>query len=141
METDSDLEEFTPKRELREIPLRRALLSYVVPVFVAKYQAIAVRTLWKLENASDVMWGKRQQLEGDLRKIPNVVAFFSCATALEERKRNHEGRRTFLPGFAFWIVFDWPEYMVQAFENMVCQRLLDAGLEIDSCKSVKGRGK
>jgi len=61
-----------------------------------------------------------------------VVAYFSCITALEnikhQKKRKYreddeasegennessEENRVLLPGFSFWIVVDWPDHSLQ----------------------------
>ena len=39
--------QYKPKKELRENPLKRALLTYIIPVVSAKYQTIAIRCVWQ----------------------------------------------------------------------------------------------
>jgi len=58
-----------------------------------------------------------------------------CVTAMKESK--HETKA----GFAFWVVYDGPEYVSERFENLICKKFLESGVEIESVKSVRGRGK
>ena len=85
-----------------------------------------------------------------------VVCFFSCMTALSERKYRKKNRRSkkdssnskdetvseqiFCPGMSLWIVFNWPEFRLAAFEEYISKEILAAGLGLRSCKAVRGRG-
>ena len=128
---------YKPNKELREEPLKRVLKSYIVPIICCKYQTTAVRVLWK-EDSYSLMWSKRVQLESMLKEIKPVVAFISCITAVDERKKSENSWKA---GYTFWIAFDWPEYGISGFENMICKKFFDAGVSVSSCKSVQGRGK
>ena len=144
---------FCPRRELREKTLERALKTYIVPPFCRKYQVIALRALWNMESSEEnVIWGKRIAMENILDGNLHVVAFFSCITAMQskgnkKRKRNDsdsEGNESneclTAPGLAFWIVFDWPEHALSAFENIIEKNFMEAGLDIDRCAVIRPRG-
>ena len=42
--------DFTPNLTLREIPLKRALKTYVIATVLKKYLTVGVRVLWKEED-------------------------------------------------------------------------------------------
>jgi len=44
-------------------------------------------------------------------------------------------------GISFWVVFDWAQYGIQAFENHLAKLILKSNLNLHSCKAIKGRGK
>lgn len=46
-----------------------------------------------------------------------------------------------LAGVSLWIAADWPEYGLSAFENKITKCLMDANLDIQSCRAIKPRGK
>lgn len=48
--SQENMSQYKPKKELRENPLKRALLTYIVPVVSAKYQTIAIRCIWQEVN-------------------------------------------------------------------------------------------
>ena len=132
-EHDSNL---ISKRELRCVPLKSALKCLVVQQISSYYQVAAVRALIK-EHESEI-WKVRQVFEEKLRNDLHIVGFFSCATALKQ-KIGEEYKE--VPGISFWVMFDWPEYGLAAFENNLTKMFLSTGLSILSCKAVKGRGK
>ena len=53
-------------------------------------------------------------MESTLDKEGHVVCYFSCGTALSTKV---DGESDDVPGLAFWVIFDWPEYGIGAFEN------------------------
>ena len=87
----------------------------------------------------------------------NVVYFFSCITALSEGKHGRNNRRPnedssnsedetvaeeiFCSGISLWIVFNWSESGLSAFEEYISKEILAAGLDLRSCKAIRGRGK
>ena len=128
--------DYMPKLALRERPLERALKSYIIPVIVSKYQVIAIRCLWNLDEFNNI-WPKRKEIDSMLSKVQSVCGFFSCVTAQPDRKTKTIKE----VGFGYWIFFDWPEYGLEAYENLICKKFMEAGLSIESCKSTGGRGE
>ena len=60
---------------LRSNILKAALKTFIVPAYVAKYQVIAVRTLWSYERlkGEEGIWKKKRELQELLyRKLHNV---------------------------------------------------------------------
>ena len=47
----------------------------------------------------------------------------------------------FCPGMSLWIVFKWPEYGWDTFEEYISKKILAAGLNLRSCKAIRHRGK
>lgn len=133
---------FTPRKEMREPRLQQALRSFIVPAFTAKYEIIAVRALWHNAEAERNLWGKRRNLETILKQMHNVVAFFSCITAVDTRKRkNNESERKIEPGYSFWIAVDWPGFGLQKMCNKIEQSFLSSGLDISTCKPIIAKSK
>ena len=80
--------------------------------------------------------------------------FFSCITAMLEkkkakagRKRNDSGSRekdgkeysNNNCGISFWIVFTWPEYSISSFEENISKQFLAAEFDLISCKAIRSR--
>lgn len=124
------------KRELRCVPLKSALKCLVVQQLSTYYQVAAVRALIKEEEGE--LWTVRLTFEEKLRNDSHIVGYFSCATALKQKIGDD---RKEVPGVSFWVIFDWPEYGLTAFESHITKMFLSSGLSILSCKAVKGRGK
>ena len=153
--------EFNPQNQLRSKVIKKALKAFVVGTLTKKYQVCAVRSLCLNGTDREKTWLIRRMLESSLEQNPHIVCFFSCITALKEKKKkvnnkkfNHDenesdsdgeydiqSEEVFCPGIAFWIVFDWPESGLAAFEEYISREILTAGLDIDSCKAIRGRGK
>ena len=125
---------FNPNSTLRENPLKRVLKTYVVSDVSSKYMTTAIRVLWSDKDFSE-MYEKRIILESILREIKQIVMFINCVTSLKEKEHSIQS------GFGFWIAYDWPEISCEKFENLICKKFIEAGMEIRSCKTVKGRGK
>jgi len=123
--SDND-DEFKPNSTLREIPLKRILKTYIVSNVVDKYLTAGIRVLWKEKDFSD-MFEKRSKLETVLKEIKQIVFYVNCVTALKETGDEIKA------GFAFWIVYDWPESTLEKFENMVCKKFIEVGVKIASC--------
>ena len=152
---------YKPEDTLRCKPLREGLKRYIVPQVVAKYNIVSLRAVWTLERlAVDAsIWEKRRELEVILLAQDEIVAFFSCITALSQRKPPKKRKRKEendsseeseeedneskipLPGLSFWIVCDWPEYGIKKLEGTISKLFQEAGLNIERCKAITSRGK
>eukprot|EP00111_Clytia_hemisphaerica_P011731 TCONS_00034460-protein len=124
--------DFTPNLTLREIPLKRALKTYVIATVLKKYLTVGVRVLWKEEDYSK-MYERRNFLEGLLKNMDEVKMTISCVTSIAKKEET-------MTGFSFWIVYDHPDITSSKFENMICKRFLEAGCRISYYKALKGRG-
>ncbi|XP_066926777.1 uncharacterized protein [Clytia hemisphaerica] len=123
---------FKPNKSFREVALQRALKTYVISNIVDSYNVLAIRVLWKEENYSD-MFTRRQDLENIFKDIVPVKVLISCVTAMEKGEELDTG-------LSFWMAFDWPDITANKFENMLCKKVMESGVKIDSCKGVKPRG-
>lgn len=130
------MDDFKTNKELREVPLKKALKTYIIPLITKKYNVIGVRIVWNASNYSN-MYTKRKEIQDKLSKVIPVVAFISCTTGLEERKEEKQTKN----GYSFWIVFECPDYHFDSLENHVCKLFYGCDVEIDSCKPLKPRGK
>ena len=126
------------KKELRCKPLVAALKCSVALVVSNFYQVVAIRVLSKQGENSPEIWSKRQLFEENLKREEKVVGFFSCPTALQKSIRN---KKVEVPGMAFWVMFDWPEYGIVAYENHLTQLFLSLGVTNIEAKAVKARSK
>ena len=86
-----------------------------------------------------------------------MVCFFSCITALSEEKHGKKNRlsnkdssnsedenvaeQIICPGISLWVVFNWPDSGLAAFEEYISKGILAVGLDLKSCKAIQGRGK
>ena len=86
------------------------------------------------KNGQNETLEAHQLMESTLDKEGHVVGYFSCGPALSTKV---DGESDDVPGLAFWVIFDWPEYGIGAFENYLSKLILD----ILSCKADKGRSK
>ena len=107
--------------------------------------------------SKEKIWITRRLLESLLEETPYAVRFFSCITAFLEGKHGKKNRRSnkdssnsedetvaeqiFCPGISLWIEFNWPESGLAAFEEYISKEILAAGLDLRSCKAIRGRGK
>ena len=89
------------------------------------------------------------------RKI-HTQFVFSCITPHSEGKHEKKDRRSnmnssnseyetvseqmFCPRIFLWIVCNWPESGLTAFEEYISKEILAAGLDLRSCKAIRGRG-
>ena len=103
------------------------------------------------------IWMTKRLLESLLEENSYVVCFFSCITALSEgnyRKKNRWSNKDsnnseeetvaeqiFCPGISLWILFNWPDSGLAAFEEYISVEILAAGLDLRSYKAIRGRGK
>ena len=122
-----------------------------------KYQVCAVRSLCVDGVSKEKIQITRRLLEGLLEENPYVACFFSCITALSEGKYGRNKQRAnqdssnsedetvtveiFCPRISLWIVFNWPESGLSAFEEYISKEILAAGLDLRSCKAIRGCGK
>ena len=109
-----------------------------------EYEVVAVRVLWDQPDFND-MHEKRIALEAAIKGIAEVAIIVSCITAFEERKKkNDDGDDDddveVKTGFAFWVAFKWPEYMLERFEDELCRIIIPIGVDIASFKSLRTRG-
>ena len=123
---------YKPNNSLREPPLQRALKSFIVSYVNEKYLTIAIRVLWNEAEEFNTMWEQRLKLEGVLKGLKQVVLFIDCITAMQNKKISC--------GFAFWIAYDASEVTAEAFENFICEKILETGFNIQHCKRAKTRG-
>ena len=152
----------TPKRQLRNNFFKNGLKSYLLPCIMGNYEVAAVRALVKDEAEP---WYERRKLEEILIKDEHIVGFFSCITAIfvttasaikakanlseEDRavflqrlkEKQHDVREDVIyPGVAFWVIFDWPQYGLSAFENHLSKIFMESGLDLLSTSAIRGRG-
>ena len=150
---------YKPQNTLRSQVMKNALKAFIVPAFLRKYNIVALRALWSVDRLSEnsTIWKKRRELEVLLLSNDNIVAFFSCITALQEKKlkKNHVaaedsgtdaeednsvGEVINFPGISFWIVCEWPECSLQKIETMISKQFLESGLNLLQCKAIRSRG-
>ena len=138
-EEDEPTLQLLSKKELRCKPLVAALKCSVALTVSNFYQVVAIRVLSKQqgENSPEI-WCKRQVFEENLKREEKMVGFFSCPTALQKTIRN---KKVEVPGMAFWVMFDWPEYGIVAYENHLTQLFFSLGVTNIEAKAVKARSK
>jgi len=127
-------------KEFRNVYIKRALKSYVVPAIAKHYQIVTIRAMLKETDNDRLIWGKRREMEHLLNSESSIAGFFTCITGLEEKKSG-EDEKKIIPGVCFWIFFDWPGHGVSAFEIKITKLFMESGLDIKRCYAVKPRGK
>ena len=125
-----------PKKELRSQPLKSSLKCFVTDYICKYYEVASIRAL--LKSTKQEIWEIRQVFEQSLRKDNHIVGFFSCGTAIEQKI---DGEKKGNPGLVFWVVFDWPECSLNAYEAYLSKLFIKTGLDLLSCKAIKGRSK
>ena len=83
-----------------------------------------------------------------------LYVFFSCITALVEKKNTKARRRRNDSGsseengeesikriYFFWIVLNWPEYGISSFAEHISREFLTAEFDLISCKAIRSRSK
>jgi len=118
---------------MKSCVLKSALKSFILTHITNHYEVAGVRTLVK---EKEKIWLVRRRLEENLSKQKHVVGFLSCLTALKTKEREEP-----LPGISFWVIFDWPEYGIQGYENHLTKLFLKEEVDLYSCKAVRGRSK
>ncbi|XP_066929136.1 uncharacterized protein [Clytia hemisphaerica] len=126
-----------PKKELRCSLVKCALKSFVVQHVSRYYQAAAVRVMLPTPSNMEV-WQARQLLEEKFSSEQTIAGFFSCGTALYNQTKDDQHQA--IAGISFWVMFDWPEIGIEAYESYLTKIARGIGLETVHCKAVKGRG-
>ena len=80
------------KRTLRSDTLKCALKNFFVIPVVKQYHVIAIRCLWDCEKEDRLkaelnIYSKRKELYEILNKLDDIVAYFSCLTALTAKEK------------------------------------------------------
>ena len=130
-------DEFVSKRELRCRPLEAGLRSLIAQHIKEFYQVATVRALIKKYNDVEI-YKVRELFENKLKTEKHVVGFISCITGLRQKEKE-EWRE--VPGVSFWVIFDWPEYGLSAYESHLTKLFLSTGLSNLSCKAVRAKSK
>jgi len=125
--------------ELRNKPLEAALQAFVVSHVIKYFTVAAVRALINVD-ANDEIWKIRQIIEDSLSKDKHVVGFFSCGTCIETKTKEKEKRES-VPGISFWVIFDWPEYGIKAYENHLRKLMINTNMNVFACRAIHGRSK
>ena len=142
-----------PRRQLKSLALKNAVKTYIVQPILRNYDVASVRALLTREDDFN-LWEKRRELETLLDADKHIVFFVSCITALEQkfskkRKNDDETQESdneqdsegkIVPGVAFWIAFDWPQYGMAAYENHIRKIFLEANVNPLDCTAIRGRG-
>ena len=90
-------------------------------------------------------------MEKALENNEHIVCFFSCITAMVEKKKA-KARRTRNDsgsseedgeefsnnncGISFWIMFNWLEYGISSFAEHISREFLTAEFDLISCKAI-----
>ena len=112
-------------------PLEAWLRSLIAQHFTQYYQVAAAQALIR-ENMLEI-YNVREIFEKKLRKEDHVVhVAFHALRASNKRKRMSE---------SFWVIFDWPEYGLSAYESHLTKLFLSSGISKLSCKAVLGKSK
>ena len=121
-------------KELRSRLIRNSLKSLVVSPLIKKLQVCAVRAICIGNLSKENIWLQRRKMEKVLEDNEHIVCFFSCITAMMEKKntiarmrRNDSGSSeedgeesiNNNCGISFWIVFNWPEYGISSFAEQI----------------------
>ena len=123
--------EFKSQCQLRSSGIKNALKAYVIVPLTLKYQVCAVRFLCVDCVSKEKIWITRLLLESLLEE--NQIRIAARAKTIAEQM--------FCPGMSLWIVFKWPEYGWDTFEEYISKKILAAGLNLRSCKAIRHRGK
>ena len=94
-------------------------------------------------------------MEKVLEDNEHIACFFSCITAMENKKAKERKRRNDSGSseedveessnnncdISFWIVFNWPEYGISSFAEHISREFLTAEFDLISCKAIRSRGR
>ena len=95
-------------------------------------------------------------MEKVLEDNEHILCFFSCITAMVEKKntkarrRRNDSESSEEDGeesinnncdISFWTVFNWPEYGISSFAEHISSECLMAEFDLISCKAIQSRGK
>ena len=148
---------FKAAKELHSNLIRNSLKSFVVSPLIKKFQVCAVRAICIGNLSKENIWLQRRKMEKVLEDNEHIACFFSCITAMVEKK-NTKARRRMRDdsgsseedaeesvnnncGISFWIVFNWPEYGISSFAEHISREFLTAEFDLISCKAIRSRGK
>ena len=70
----NDKNKVKPNRVFRELPLKRALKSYVISTIIESYSTLGIRVLWKEKDYSD-MYSRREELEQLFKTVPEITSW------------------------------------------------------------------
>ena len=147
---------FKAAKELRSNLIRNSLKLFVVSPLIKKFQVCAVRAICIGNLSKENIWLQRRKTEKVLEDNEHIVCFFSCITAMVEKKNTKPRRRRDNSGSSeedaeesvnnncgifFWIVFNWPEYGISSFAAHISREFLTAEFDLISCKAIRSRGK
>lgn len=151
------LRRMIPNRRLSSKAIQNQLQANIVEDILAKnLKVLTARLVWKtskreLQNAKLLITNKRNFADAMVAKQEGILYFFSCLTALQERKRKRmdsqpvsddeeddEGSDvpTLYPAINYWIVHT-PR--VEDLERVLFQQLLNSSLDIDELKPIRSR--
>ena len=144
---------FKVAKELRSNLIRNSLKSFVVSPLIKKFQVCAVRAICIGNLSKENIWLQRRKMEKVLDDNEHIVCFFSCITAMVEKKNTKARRRRRDDsgsseedaeesvnnncGISFWIVFNWPEYGISSFAEHISREFLTAEFDILQSHTVK----
>jgi len=138
VENDNGVEqEIFSTRELRSKPLKNCLKAFILQHVCNHYDVAAIRALVK-KNSKNEIWKTRRVIEDEFDNDRHIAGFFSCVTALKQKVDEKEEET---PGISFWVMFDWPEYSLSAYENHLTKIIVAQDLDVLSCKAIKRRSK
>ena len=82
---------FKAAKELRSSLIRNSLKSFVVSPFIKKFQVRAVRAICLGNLTKENIWLQRKKMEKVLEDNEHIACFFSCITAMVERRIQKQG--------------------------------------------------
>ena len=150
----ASLKRLIPNRRLSSKSIQNHLQANIVDEVVRKgLQVITTRLVWKmskpdLQNAKLLIANKRNFADSIIAKQEDVLFFFSCLSAIQERKRKMQESNTLCsdedeeddglfpltyPALNYWIVVSAKE---EDLEGVLFRALLDSGLDIDELKPI-----
>ena len=147
---------FKAARELRSSLIKNSLKSFVVSPLIKKFQVCVVRVTCIGNLSKENIYLHKRKMEKVLEDNEQIVCFFSCITAMVEKKNTKARRRrndsgsseedrgesiNNKCGISFWIVFNWPEYGISSFAEHISREFLTAEFDLISCKAIRSRGK
>ena len=112
---------FKAVKELHSSLIRNSLKSFVVSPLIKKFQVCAVREKCIGNLSKENIWLQRGEMEKVLEDSKHIVCFYSCITAMVEKKNTKARRRRNDSrcseedgeesinnncGITFWIVFN-----------------------------------
>ena len=112
--------------------------------------------IWVDELPKEKIWMTRRLQESLLKVNPYLVCFFllyNCTFRRRHEKKMDSSnmdssnskdetasKQIFCPEISFWVVFNWPESELAAFEEYISKDVLAAVIDLRSCKAIRERG-